>query len=475
VFLFADYFRSNEDAECKRGCVEQKFLSNSADERDYKIVKDKEEDRLKATYCLWQKQDGSLPGYPKGDYNILAVFLEGNWTPEEQGTKNTLRKGFGINKASEFAAIMAANSIPAIIACSPNVDESNKRNAGRSHLTDNGTLVRVFFFLDDLIDLTQVCWGNGAYFCLREYLLTQCAPVSLNYVRFVNSLPAEGAVYLQNEDTQRPCMLNRANQVKKGNQYILSGGRVLNLSEYSGNLTGLLAANPKRCEFRVLHSVPTDPETREKLAGLSTSDAEKVRERERERERKNERVRVRVRDLTDHQNRSSTTRPTLLCACWDRTLSRSSTSSSPWTTRSARPARTQSTRGRSARPRRLLPRKLLRLPLPKPLPTLRSPWTWRTRRRRLLPPVSPRTLSLTPRPKLLLPWTLRLRLPPSLPPSERSAPSTRSPQMLVLVRPPKSAALLVRVTAERLKRTLRGRTNQTNQKEPFGEKKKKKL
>ena len=160
VFLFADYKRSEEDLALGRGCVEQKFLSNSADERDYKIVKEKEEDRLKATYCLWQRQDGSLPGFPAGAYNILAVFLEGNWTPEEQGTRNTLRKGFGINSPAQFAAIMAANSIPAIIACSPNVDESNKRNAGRDFRTDNGTLVTLTMSPRPVFDLSSRSAGE---------------------------------------------------------------------------------------------------------------------------------------------------------------------------------------------------------------------------------------------------------------------------------------------------------------------------
>jgi hypothetical protein len=140
VLLFADYMRSEEDEQFHRGCVEQKFLSNSVIEKDYKITKEKEQDRLKATYRLWQKQDGSIPGFPAGDYEIMAVFLEGDWSQEGQA-KNTLRKGFGINNPAQFAAIMCANSIPAIIACSPNVTDSAKQNAGRDHRVDNGTIV----------------------------------------------------------------------------------------------------------------------------------------------------------------------------------------------------------------------------------------------------------------------------------------------------------------------------------------------
>jgi hypothetical protein len=211
LLLFSNYERSAEDVELGRGCVELKKLDNSTDEKDYKIVKDKEEDRLKATYRLWQRQDGTLEGHPKGDYSILAVFLEGGWSQEEQMTRNTLRKGFGINKASKFAPIMANNNIPAVIACSLNVKDSAKQNAGRNHRTDNGTLV---------------CWGNAAYFCLREYLLTQCAQVSLNYVRRLFNLPPDGLVYLQNEDPERPCQLNRSNLIKKGNQFILQGNKV---------------------------------------------------------------------------------------------------------------------------------------------------------------------------------------------------------------------------------------------------------
>lgn len=263
ILLFATYNRSPEDAAAGRGNVVRTFLGNSENPDDYKYVRQKEEDKLSAVWRMAQEQDNSLAGYPAGHYSITSKFTENGWAHDQQGTRNILRTGFGINTAATFAPILAANPVPAIIACSLNQPETAKANAGRDHRRDAGTLIT---------------YGNAAYFCLREYLLQQAPQVSLKWVKQYFGLnPEEPVVYLQNENPDRPCMLNRHNFTAKGGKVAFTGNRVINVSEFTGNITALIASSQNvPCEFRVLHSALTDEQTRYQLAHLPVEEAERV-------------------------------------------------------------------------------------------------------------------------------------------------------------------------------------------------------
>lgn len=70
---------------------------------------------LKMTYRMGQDQDKSNPAFPvEGLFGIQARFTEGG--KKEQDVKNLLRTAFGINDPKTWSEIMAAQSIPAIIA-----------------------------------------------------------------------------------------------------------------------------------------------------------------------------------------------------------------------------------------------------------------------------------------------------------------------------------------------------------------------
>lgn len=264
ILLLSDYRRDEEQERAGRGCVSMKFLANSDRPEDYKLKAKVKggEDTLIATWRMWQKQDGTLPGYPGGDFEILATLIEGDWTPEQQTVRNTLRTGFGINKADMFGAIMAANPIPAIMAIAYNRDKTAAKNADKNHATDAGTIL---------------AYANGTSFCLREYLISQCLQVSLEYIRAVFNVDADAReISLDNGDPERPCQLNSNSVYKKGNKLTMYRTGVINLSEFTGNLTGLMATCEVPFQFRVMHSAITTSMERVKLASLSCKDGEAV-------------------------------------------------------------------------------------------------------------------------------------------------------------------------------------------------------
>jgi len=254
---------TEEPVFLKRGNVLRKMMNNPIREEDWKQKKDKQEDRLKATWSMTQVQDGSNPDYPEGTYVITALFLENGWSPEEQMTKNTLRKAFGINNAERFAKIMCVNPVPALIACSVNNKDSVIANPGlvaRMPIPEpkRGVIVS---------------WGNAAYFCLREYLLNRCMRVSEKWVRRYFQFSDEEQFMLNNEDATRPCLLNRDNLGRKGRKICFAGNKVFNLNEFSGFVPNLIDDG---AEFRVMHSSYVSEDLRDTLAELEPEEAEKV-------------------------------------------------------------------------------------------------------------------------------------------------------------------------------------------------------
>jgi hypothetical protein len=221
---------------------------------------------------MGQQQDGTLPGYPaQGLFGLQALFLEG--APADQTDKIILRRGFGINDPTTWAAIMSANFVPAIIAGSINTKDCNKHNAGRDFRKDVGTIS---------------LWGNAVYFCLREYLLTQCPQVSLDWVCKRLKIKAMGSnaiakasddmVRLERGDPKSPCLLNNANTYfdRNDTSKTLVGDRVINVGEFTGDLKDVMRRCKTPCEFRVMHSSPLEEGDREALAKMPTELAEKV-------------------------------------------------------------------------------------------------------------------------------------------------------------------------------------------------------
>ena len=255
VMLFSDYVRSEQDTQEGRGPVAQRMLVNSQHEKDWQFGKDTEEKKMIAVYTMYQKQDASVPGFPANTFTITATIMDGDWSPEGQSTKNTLRAGLGFTRADIFAKIMCANPVPALMTCSTNMEKTmQQRNAGNEHVV--------------------ATWGDNVKFLLREYLLSNCPRVSWKYLRKVfqikpATLPDE-AVSISKDDPSRPCQLNRHNQ---NNQYVMINDKVLNISSYTGNLWNLAEQG---CEWRVMTSSMLDPDQRAQLASMSTDDAEKV-------------------------------------------------------------------------------------------------------------------------------------------------------------------------------------------------------
>lgn len=278
IFYFANYTRDPEDAANGRGCVEFKSLANSLERKDYKIVSKKEgvATRLKHTYSMGQLQDGSNPKYTvPGMFIIQALFIEG--APEEAKGNTTLRAAFGINDPDTYAAIMAANAPPAIIAGSVNMKDLVKVNPGADHRRDIGTIP---------------IWGNAAHFLLRPYLLTQCAQVSMDWVcKRLKIKPAGGTnlpnvwakstdpiVRLDRYNPKNPCKLNENNLLidQNAGTTTLVGELVINVSEFTGDLHDVMRRSSTPCEFRVMHSSQVSEEDRARLALFTPAQAEKV-------------------------------------------------------------------------------------------------------------------------------------------------------------------------------------------------------
>lgn len=253
-----------------------KILGNSPLRSEYLITSQKPgvDTRLKHIYSMGQRQDGTLPGYPsKETFNLQALFLEG--FKEDQKEKITLRKAFGINDPNTYAAIMSANNVPAVIAGSINAGDCRKHNAGRNWRTDHGVICM---------------WGNAAYFCLREYLITQCMRVSLDWVCSLLRIRAVGGAHnaiakstdamirLDRSDPNNLCLLNRDNLTydKSDSSFTLTGDRVINVCEFSGDLKDVMRRCPVPCEFRVMHSAYLEDGEREQLAKESTDVTEKI-------------------------------------------------------------------------------------------------------------------------------------------------------------------------------------------------------
>jgi len=278
LFYFADYARDPEEEAMGRGCVEFKFLTNSIERGDYKIVSKKEDTptRLKHVYNMSQKQDGSNPKYPvAGLFGVQALFIEG--FPSDTTDKIVLRRAFGINDPDIYGAIMAANNVPAIIAGSVNMKDCVKVNPGANHTRDIGTIP---------------IWGNAAHFLLRPYLLQQCPRVEMDWVcRRLKIRPDSGTtqanvwakatdakVRLDRYNPKNPCKLNDANIHfdEATSVRTLVGDKVINVGEFTGDLHDIMRRCDTPCEFRVMHSSPLEPEQRATLANMSTAQAEKV-------------------------------------------------------------------------------------------------------------------------------------------------------------------------------------------------------
>lgn len=106
---------------------------------------------------------------------------------------------------------MAANPIPALITCSVNTEKTmGQRNSGNEHVV--------------------AMWGDNPKFMLRQYLLTNCAQVSWQYIRKVFQIKpptlADEAVSLSRDDPQRPCQLNRYNLSSKDGRYVFVNDKV---------------------------------------------------------------------------------------------------------------------------------------------------------------------------------------------------------------------------------------------------------
>lgn len=259
VMLFTDYVRTTEDAAAGRGRVVQRVFVPSRKEEDYKRpgkTKDAEQ-LLIAPLYMWQRQESATPGQPMEEYFVSATVFEGPW--EKPTEKNELRRNFGINKAEDFAKMMAANPIPALALCSDNVEATVKTEGEKT----------VPFFV------------NKAYYLFREYLLGNCASVSFQWVRRMFGIKAnveDTDVVISKANVNRTCLLNMNNILSdtNGDTFTFINDKVVNVNAFSGNLGQLKA---QKCEWRVLISAPLETEARRHLARLPPAEAEKVLDR----------------------------------------------------------------------------------------------------------------------------------------------------------------------------------------------------
>lgn len=204
---------------------------------------------------MMQKQDGSVPGYPAGDFLITATIIEGEWN--ETSKQIALRQGFGFVDTNIWTKVMSANPVPGLIQCSVNnektVDEARK---GNPHII--------------------ACWANEPSFMLRDYLLKNSPRVSWAYVRKnmgikQNTLDEDAAI--QRDNPNRQCLLNRRNLMLKDNQMMLINDKVVSITNYSGNIYDF---ERQGAEWRVMISAPLDQHDRWQLGALPTAEAEKV-------------------------------------------------------------------------------------------------------------------------------------------------------------------------------------------------------
>lgn len=261
LLMFEDgYVRSDEDAAFGRGGVMNKTLINHEDPLKFKIVQKDKETRPILPYVMWQKQDGSVPGFPAGDFMIQTTIGLYDW---DKYASNPLMTGIGITDPDQFAAIMAANTIPAIIECSLDMEKTGQANQGRDWKLDSGTIA---------------CYGNACYFFLRYYLLNMCPRVDLKYVLDAVDLDPENPpnpIHLNGTVKDRQNMLNFANYGQIGAKSMLRKEMVVNVSEFQGNLTSLMADNGN-IEFRVMHSFNMSQEDRALAANLSPEQGVKL-------------------------------------------------------------------------------------------------------------------------------------------------------------------------------------------------------
>lgn len=245
-----------------RSCVVTKMMQNATSEEAFLIPVKDQESKIKAIYSMSVSQDESESdlGFPAGNIFVSALFLEGNWTAEEQN-KGLLRSSIGINNASKFAAMMTANPIPALVAISVMNQETATANAG---LEVNSTVI------PEGKTGNIIGYGNAAVFDLWGYLRKNCMRVSPEWVRRFMGLSPTDPFQISKEIPNRVNRLNKDNVEVKGHQRVLKPFGVVCVSEYTGSLEDLGG------EFRVMINVPLSPEDRFNLSQLDPKDAEKV-------------------------------------------------------------------------------------------------------------------------------------------------------------------------------------------------------
>ncbi len=253
AILFADYMATNGET----GPVIQRVMCSSENTEDWMYGKDKEEKKLKAQLTMWQKQKDSVLGFPEGDYYVTCLMLDGDWRPENNSSRNTLRKAMGINNAQQFGKIMASNPIAWLVFA--HVDVKAARKANQGYMGKGGSLPM---------------WADAAFPLLRDYLLSQCPRVTFDYVKGKLLMSNAAHTFVQLNDPNRPCQLNAMNVTldRSTSTRKLIGGKVVNVSEYSGDLAELDA----QCEFRVMHSSLLNSDLRYQLGTLSAEEGTKV-------------------------------------------------------------------------------------------------------------------------------------------------------------------------------------------------------
>lgn len=246
LLLYGDYVRQN----ASDGHVVQKMMSNSTDEKDYKYGREGESIKLKMNLTMWQKQE------PQGDFMLNATILD-----DDADKKTTLRRSFGINEPDIFGKIMAANPVPCLGLFFVNRDATEPQNMGRDPATDGGTLV---------------LWGNAVRFYLRDYLLQSCPQVSFSFVKEALGVEPDcddRYATVQLDSPGNICRLNALNLQSQKGKYVLVGDKVACASFFTGNLSHL---NNQGCQWRVMHSRVSDPQTRAQESEMSIQEAEKM-------------------------------------------------------------------------------------------------------------------------------------------------------------------------------------------------------
>lgn len=250
----AERKKQEEPVLFRRGPVLSKEMANPSDPDAWLVKKNDVPDRHKFEYALEIVQDGSRPGYPPGRYMVMAVALDGDFSDEGQ-KKKTIRAAIGINDTNKYAAIMATNSIPALIVCSINHKDMGSCNGGIEYdmpiPQDRMAVIK--------------CWANHITLMLREYMSLCCPRVSEAWVRRrfrVKPAPADFTVDMF--DAKRPCFLNMESTTKNHDRRtVFCGPNVVLLDEWQGKVSDLIEDGG---ELRVLHSARITDEQREWMA-----------------------------------------------------------------------------------------------------------------------------------------------------------------------------------------------------------------